>query len=202
MAKIGFFGEYIYLCEDIKEHKVKRKSFVILVGMLVFVLLSVTGCNKYEQITVTSAEIESVQMSGMKAVDVTMQVMISNPAGKVVVSSAEGTVKHFGKVIGTVSLAPMVLMPRRLAEYQVQAHLELASGLKIMEVLTLADPKKIEEMVVDLAFSGKAAGIKVKKNINDVPLKKLLEEYNNEKISGIRLEHHNRSQGVFALSFR
>ena len=160
----------------------KRKSFVILVGMLVFVLFSVAGCNKYEQITVTSAEIESVQMSGMKAVDVTMQVMISNPAGKVVVSSAEGTVKHFGKVIGTVSLAPMVLMPRRLAEYQVQAHLELASGLKIMEVLTLADPKKIEEMVVDLAFSGKAAGIKVKKNINDVPLKKLLEKTTNEKI--------------------
>ena len=181
MAKIGFFGEYIYLCEDIKEHKVKRKSLFILIGMLAFVLLTMTGCNKYEQITITSAEIESVQMSGMKAVDVTMLVMISNPAGKVVVNSAEGTVKHFGKVIGTVTLAPMTLMPRRLAEYHAQAHVELAPGLKILEVLSLADPKKIEEMVVDLSFSGKAVGVTINKTIKDVPLKKLLEKTINEK---------------------
>ena len=181
MAKIGFFGEYIYLCVDIKGYKVKRKSLFILIGMLAFVLLTMTGCNKYEQITITSAEIESVQMSGMKAVDVTMLVMISNPAGKVVVNSAEGTVKHFGKVIGTVTLAPMTLMPRRLAEYHAQAHVELAPGLKILEVLSLADPKKIEEMVVDLSFSGKAVGVTINKTIKDVPLKKLLEKTINEK---------------------
>lgn len=181
MAKIGFFGEYIYLCVDIKGYKVKRKSLFILIGMLAFVLLTMTGCNKYEQITITSAEIESVQMSGMKAVDVTMLVMISNPAGKVVVNSAEGTVKHFGKVIGTVTLAPMTLMPRRLAEYHPQAHVELAPGLKILEVLSLADPKKIEEMVVDLSFSGKAVGVTINKTIKDVPLKKLLEKTINEK---------------------
>ena len=181
MAKIGFFGEYIYLCEDIKEHKVKRKSFVVLVAMLAFVLLSLTGCGKYEQITVTSGEIKSVQMNGMRAVDVTMLVMISNPAGKVVIESADGTVRHFGKVIGTVSLAPMTLKARRLAEYEVQAHMELASGLKFMEVLSLADPKKIEEMVVDISFTGKAAGLKVKKTVNDVPLKKLLEKTENGK---------------------
>lgn len=181
MAKIGFFGEYIYLCVDIKEHKVKRKSFVVLVAMLAFVLLSLTGCSKYEQITVTSGEVKSVQMNGMRAIDITMLVMISNPAGKVVVNSAEGTVRHFGKVIGTVSLAPMTLKARRLAEYEAQAHVELASGLKLMEVLSLADPKKLEEMVVDISFSGKAAGVTVKKTVNDIPLKKLLEKTANEK---------------------
>lgn len=166
---------------DIKEHKVKRKSLIILIAMLSFVLLSQTGCNKYEQITVTSVEIESVRMNGMRAVDLDMLVMISNPAGKVIVDSAEGTVKHFGKVIGTVTLAPLNLNPRRLSEYRVQAHIELASGLKLLEVLSLADPKKFEEMVVDLSFSGKAAGVKVKKNVNDIPLKKLLEKTKNEK---------------------
>ena len=166
---------------DIKGYKVKRKSLIILIGMLAFVLLSLTGCHKYEQITITSAEIESVQMNGMKAVDVTMKIMIDNPAGKVVVDAAEGVVKHFGKVIGTATLAPMTLMPRRLAEYQAQAHVELAPGINILEVLSLANPKKIEEMVVDLSFSGRVAGVKIKKTITDVPLKKLLEKTINEK---------------------
>ncbi len=160
----------------------KRKSFVILIVMLVYGLLSLTGCHKYEQITITSGEIESVMMDGMRAVDVALLVSIDNPAGKVVVKTAEGTVKHFGKVIGTVTLAPMTLLPKRLSEYHVQARIELAKGLKLMEVLSLADPKKIEEMVVDLSFTGKAAGVAVKRNINDVPLKKLLENTRNGKI--------------------
>ena len=159
----------------------KRKSFVVLVAMLAFVLLSLTGCSKYEQITVTSGEIRSVQMDGMRAVDVTMLVMISNPAGKVAVYSADGTVRHFGKVIGTVSLAPMTLKARRLSEYEVQAHMELASGMKFMDILSLADPKKLEEMVVDVSFSGKTAGIKIRKTVKDVPLKKLLEKTENGK---------------------
>ena len=182
MAKIGFFGEYIYLCEDIKEYKVKRKSFVVLIAMLAFVVLSMTGCARYEQITITTGKVESVKMDGLKAVDVSLLVGVNNPAGKVVIKSAEGTVKHFGKVIGTVTLAPMTLMPRRLSEYPVKARIELAPGMKLMEVLSLADPKKMEQMVVDLSFSGKASGVSVKKTMNDVPLKKLLENTKNGKI--------------------
>ena len=182
MAKIGFFGEYIYLCEDIKGYKVKRKGLFILIAMLVFVLSSLTGCNRYEQITVTSGEIESVALDGMKAANVSLRLGIDNPAGKVILESAEGTVKHFGKVIGKVTLAPMTLLPRCNAEYQVNARLELAPGLKLMEILNLVAPAKIEEMVVDLSFEVKAAGMKVRKNINDVPLKKLLEKAKNEKV--------------------
>ena len=160
----------------------KRKSLIILVAMLAFVLSSLTGCRKYEQIAVTSGNIESVQMDGLKAVDVQLCLEIDNPAGKVVLESAEGSVKHFGKVIGKVTLAPMTLLPRRTAEYHIKAHLELASGLKLMEILSLAAPGKIEEMVVDLSFAGKAGGIVVRRKIEDVPLKKLLEKTINGKI--------------------
>ena len=167
---------------DIKEYKVKRKSLIILIAMLAFVLSSLTGCRKYEQITIVSGEIESVEMDGLKAVNVILRLEVDNPAGKVVIESAEGTVKHFGKVIGKVTLAPMALLPRRTAEYHVKAHLELASGLKLMDILSLAAPGKIEEMIVDLSFTGKAGGVVIRRNINDVPLKKLLEKTINEKI--------------------
>ena len=167
---------------DIKVYKVKRKSLFILTAVLVFVLSSLTGCRKYERISITSGEIESVEMDGMKAMNVILRLEIENPAGKVIVESAEGVVKHFGKVIGKVTLAPMALLPRRTAEYHVNAHLELASGLRLMEILSLAAPGKIEEMVVDLSFVGKAGGVIVRKKIDDVPLKKLLEKTVNEKI--------------------
>ena len=160
----------------------KRKSLFILIALLAFILSSLTGCNKYERITVTSGEIESVALDGMKAANVTLLAEIDNPAGKVILESAEGTVKHFGKVIGKVTLAPMTLLPRCTAEYQVNARLELAPGLKLMEILSLITPKKIEEMVVDLSFTAKAAGVRVAKTINDVPLKKLLEDAKNEKV--------------------
>ena len=159
----------------------KRKNFIILIGILAFVLSSLTGCRKYEQITITSGEIESVAMDGLKAVDVVLCLEIDNPAGKVIVESAEGIVRHFGKVIGKVTLAPIALLPRRTAEYHVKAHIELDRGMKMMDVLSLAAPGKIEEMTVDLSFYGKAGGVVVKRNINDVPLKKLLEKTINEK---------------------
>jgi hypothetical protein len=160
---------------------VKRKNFIILIGILAFVLSSLTGCRKYEQITITSGEIESVAMDGLKAVDVVLCLEIDNPAGKVIVESAEGIVRHFGKVIGKVTLAPIALLPRRTAGYHVKAHIELDRGMKMMDVLSLAAPGKIEEMTVDLSFYGKAGGVVVKRNINDVPLKKLLEKTINEK---------------------
>ena len=172
----------------------KRKSFVVLVAMLAFVLLSLTGCSKYEQITVTSGEVKSVQMNGMRAMDITMLVMISNPAGKVVVNSAEGTVRHFGKVIGKVDVAPFILRPRTTDVY----HLDMRAGfveefgirdvlgfVKLKDVLMAVKKKDflslincdfVDELTVDVSAVGKIAGIKVKKTYQDVPLKKLLKK--------------------------
>ena len=160
----------------------KRKGLIILTAVLALVLSSVTGCRKYEQIRVTSGKIESLNMNGLRSVDLTLLVGIDNPAGKVTVKEAEGTLRHFGKIIGKVTLAPLVLMPRTHAEYTVEAQVELAAGLGFKDLMRLADPGKWDEYVVDLTFSGKASGVVVKKSIKDIPLKKLLESKTNEKV--------------------
>lgn len=174
-AKIGFFGEYMYLCVDIKEHKVKRKGSILLVALLSFILLSMTACRRYEQVKVVSGEVQSVSMNGFKAMDVSLMIGIDNPAGKIVVQKAEGTLKHFGKVIGKVTLAPLTLLPRSSVVYPVQAHVELSAGLGFKDLLALADPKRYEELAVDISFSGRASGVVLKKQFNDIPLKQLLE---------------------------
>ena len=160
---------------DIIDYKVKRKSLLTLVALAAFVLLSMTGCHKYEDIKIVSGVVESVNMQGFKAADVGLMLEVDNPAGKVIVEEATGAVRHFGKVLGTVTLAPVTLAPRAIAKYSVMAHVELASGLGFRDLMTLADPKKMGELVVDVSVSGKASGVKVKRNINDIPLKKLLE---------------------------
>jgi hypothetical protein len=157
------------------DYKVKRKSSLMLVALAAFVLSIVTGCHKYEDIRILSGAIESVNMQGFKAADIQLQLEVENPAGKVIVEEASGTLKHFGKVIGMVVLAPVELAPRSTAKYPVTAHMELASGLGLKDIMSLADPKKMGELVVDVSVTGKASGVKVKRNINDIPLKKLLE---------------------------
>ena len=157
------------------EYKVKRKSLFALVALAAFVLCLMTGCHKYEDIKIISGAIESVNMQGFKAADIQLSLEVDNPAGKVIVEEASGTLKHFGKVIGKVDLAPVELTPRSVARYSVTAHVELAPGLGLKDIMGLANPRKMEELVIDVAVAGKASGVKVKRNINDIPLKKLLE---------------------------
>ena len=177
-AKIGFFGEYIYLCQDINLRNVKR----IGIFLLSFLLLVSGGCRKYEQIRIVSGKVESLNMSGFRSADIVLKVEVSNPAGKVVLEEASGVVKHFGKVLGRVSLAPLELRARWTGEYRVEAKITLDKGVSFMDMMSMMDVRRLRECTVDISAKGKASGVKVKKQYDDIPLKKLLEDHNNEKI--------------------
>ena len=153
---------------------------MIIVTSLLVLLMS--GCHKYEQIQILYGKVESLNMSGLRSADVRMDVGLSNPAGKIIIEDAVGTLKHFGKVIGNVTLAPLTLDARTSASYKVEARVELARSLGIMEMMSFADIRKLEECTIDVSLRGKASGIRLKKEYKDIPLKKLLEDYNNEKI--------------------
>ena len=177
-AKIGFFGEYIYLCQDINECKMKRTSLL----MLFFLLLFQTACHKYEQIQIVSGKVESLNMNGLRSVDLKMEVGVSNPAGRIVFEEVNGTLKHFGKVLGNVSLAPFELCPKTVREYSIDAKIVLDKGMTFVELMSFTDVKKIKECTIDISAKGKASGVKIKKEYKNIPLKKLLEDPDNDKI--------------------
>ena len=129
-----------------------------------------------------SGRVESLTMNGLRTADVVMEVEVSNPAGKVVIEEVTGTVKRFGKVLGNVSLAPLQLLPRTTREYRVDARITLGRGVSFMDVMGLTDMRRLQECTVDVSAKGKAAGVKIKKEYKDIPLKKLLEDHDNEKI--------------------
>lgn len=177
-AKIGFFGEYIYLCQDINLCEVKR----IGIFLLAVLLLSIAGCRKYEQIRILSGEVESLKMNGLRSADVILKVEVANPAGRIVLEDVKGTLKYFGKVLGKVSLAPFELRPRSTEEYLVEVRVSLDRGVGLMELMNMMNADRLMECKVDISAKGKSAGVKIKREYKDIPLKKLLEDHNDEKI--------------------
>ena len=121
-------------------------------------------------------------MKGLRAGEAVLSVRVDNPAGKMTLEELNGVVKHSGKVLGNIALDPVTLKPRRTDDYSMNVRFELDKGVGVMYMLTFTDIRKLKECTIDLSARGKAAGVKVKREYKDIPVKNLLEEYYNEKI--------------------
>ena len=146
------------------------------------VLMTFTGCKKYTDVKVLSVKVESVNMKGLRAGEAVLSVRVDNPAGKMTLEELNGVVKHSGKVLGNIALDPVTLKPRQTDDYSMNVRFELDKGVGVMYMLTFTDIRKLKECTIDLSARGKAAGVKVKREYKDIPVKNLLEEYYNEKI--------------------
>ncbi len=146
------------------------------------VLMTFTGCKKYTEVKVLSVKVESVNMKGLRAGEAVLSVRVDNPAGKMTLEELNGVVKHSGKVLGNIALDPVTLKPRQTDDYSMNVRFELDKGVGVMYMLTFTDIRKLKECTIDLSARGKAAGVKMKREYKDIPVKNLLEEYYNEKI--------------------
>lgn len=146
------------------------------------VLMTFTGCRKYMDVRIVSVKVESVNMKGLRAGEAVLSVRVDNPAGKMTIEELDGVVKHSGKVLGNIALDPVTLKPRQVDDYSVNVRFELDKSVGVMYMLTFTDIRKLKECTVDLSARGKAAGVKLKREYKDIPVKNLLEEYYNEKI--------------------
>lgn len=154
----------------------------MLTSVLMLVLMTFTGCKKYTEVKVVSVKVESVNMKGLRAGEAVVTVRVDNPAGKMTLEELNGVVKHSGKVLGNIALDPVTLKPRQADDYSVNVRFELDKGVGVMYMLTFTDIRKLKECTIDLSARGKAAGVRVKREYKDIPVKNLLEEYYNEKI--------------------
>jgi hypothetical protein len=161
---------------------VKRIGVLLLTSVLMLVLMTFTGCRKYMDVRIVSVKVESVNMKGLRAGEAVLSVRVDNPAGKMILEKLDGVVKHSGKVLGNIALDPVTLKPRQTDDYSMNVRFELDKGVGVMYMLTFTDIRKLKECTIDLSARGKAAGVKVKREYKDIPVKNLLEEYYNEKI--------------------
>jgi hypothetical protein len=160
----------------------RRKSVNILAYFVLAVMFCLTGCKDVKDIKVTSVEVESISARGLRSVDIFLKVGVDNPAKQVRVSEIEGSLVQSGKVIGKLAMDPFILGARTSDIYTLKANVSLAQGAGLKELMVLASPDGLNGCTVDFsakATVGKSAKMPVK--MKDIPLKELLDKFENEK---------------------
>ena len=155
--------------------KVKKSRLLSVLLVLCCVLASLAGCSKYKEIKITGGKIDSVSMVGLRSINLSLTVGIDNPAGKLDVREADGVLMHFGKVIGKVTLNPFIVNERSTCDHKLTARVDISPEVGFRELMGFLDVNKLYECTVDIHVKGYVAGIPVKKNIKEIPLKELLE---------------------------
>jgi hypothetical protein len=65
--------------------------------------------------------------------------------------------------------------PKTCLDHRLSARIEVAPQVGFRELMTFMDMNKLYECTVNVHVKGFIAGVAVKKNIKEIPLKKLLE---------------------------
>lgn len=149
------------------------KYILILLGAA---LLMLTGCARYTDIRPTSFKLESVSLHGLRSVDLEMSVGVHNPAGQLSFSDINAEVEHSGKVIGRLTLAPFVLMPKSDTVYRLQGRADLANELSVIQALAYVKrPELLNEAKLDVTARVRLkSGVSKRVTYKDVPVEKLL----------------------------
>lgn len=149
------------------------KYILILLGAAVLML---TGCARYTDIRPTSFKLESVSLHGLRSVDLEMSVGVHNPAGQLSFSDINAEVEHSGKVIGRLTLAPFVLMPKSDTVYRLQGRADLANELSVIQALAYVKrPELLNEAKLDVTARVRLkSGVSKRVTYKDVPVEKLL----------------------------
>ena len=161
----------------------ENKRFKILVLTLISAAFMLAGCQKIKDIRVTSTTIVSLNVRGLSGAEIILEVGVDNPARQISLSEIEGDLKHSGKVLGRVAVAPIVLKPKSQEKYNIEATVRIAEGATLRDLMMFADVRKLGECTVDVSALAKIkGGGKRRLALNDIPLKELLERVSNEKI--------------------
>ena len=153
----------------------ENRRFKILVLALVSAVFMLAGCQKIKDIRVTSTKIVSLNIRGLSGAEIILEVGVCNPAQQITLSEIEGELKHSGKVLGRVAVAPFVLKPKTQEIYDIEVALSIAEGASLRDLMMLTDIRKLNECTVDLSAVAKIkGGGKKKLAVKDIPLKELL----------------------------
>lgn len=157
----------------------RRRLMILVVSVMA---LALAGCGKVKDITVTSLQLESIAPQGLKGIDVYMAVGIDNPAFQIGLEDIHGSLKHSGKILGRVTMDPMVLQRKSAEIYHVKAFLSLGEDARLRDLLMFTNIEKLYECTVDVSATPRLkSGLGAPITLKDIPLKKLLEDDENEK---------------------
>ena len=147
----------------------------LIILIMTVMLVSLTGCGNFSEITVNSANLVSIKPYGFRALDVDIALEVDNPAMQLKLSNMQAVVKRSGKVIGTVTVAPFTLKARSVKTYDLTARMALDESVSLLSLMMSLDDKFIDDCVIDVTVKGQIrGGLSKTITLNDIPLKKLI----------------------------
>lgn len=153
---------------------IKLSFFALLAA-----LMCLSGCadiKRLKEMSVDSVKISSVTPKGFRGVELVLDVEVDNPGAQVSLSEIFATLEHSGKVLGVVAVDPFVLNAKSDEVYRLNADVQLGDGATLVDLGKLLDKKAIEEALVDVSAKVRIRkGATKKVELNDIPLKKLIE---------------------------
>ena len=150
---------------------VERLALVLLCAAV----MCLTGCGDVRDIKVTSVNIESISLNGLRGANVDLAVGIDNPAFHVELSEIEGSLKLSGKVLGRMAMAPFVLHARSKETYHLKTTVNIEQGVTLKELMALTDMETLNMCTVDVSVRATLkGGVSKVLRFNDIPMTKLL----------------------------
>lgn len=153
------------------------RSLPVRLLVLLTLLVLAAGCNKFNEIAVTSFQVESFSPNGLRAVDAIVSVGVHNPTVSFTISDLKGTVRKEDTVLATLEGGPVTVAKKSDQVYQLPCSVTLDDHLSLFQVLNLLRNMDFDGCVVDVsALVTLSNGLKKTLVYNDIPVRDLVEK--------------------------
>lgn len=161
----------------------KKVYRIILHFLVLAILASSTGCSNLKdlkRIRATSAEMSSLRVSGLKALDAVFEVTVDNPAKEFTLSEIEGTIERNGETVGTFQAAPITVPGRAESTVTVKGKLELVPGISPLTIMYIINSSDISDFSASASFKAELGkGISKRFSFKRIPIDDIVRNFKN-----------------------
>ncbi|MCQ2141141.1 MAG: hypothetical protein MJY83_02205 [Bacteroidales bacterium] len=151
-----------------------KKSLLIITIAIMAVLCS--SCGKVKDFSINSCEVQSVSLNGLKSLDATLALGVTNPTIRFTIKNLGITVKRDGQDFAYFDAGPVKVAPRRMQTCSVPCTGTIAKGIGLISVANLARTKDFEGFTVDVDVAIKFLwGMGPTLHFKDISVNSLLE---------------------------
>ena len=152
------------------------KRSVIAVALAAVILLLPSSCSRIKDIRILSCAVESISPIGLHGLNAELAVQVQNPAMQFTLTDIQGILYYKGRPFVTYEADPIQVTARSVAVYPLPCQANLASGVKLMDLISLMRDDDLEDFVTDVSAkvhlrSGLTKTLKFK----EIPVKDLME---------------------------
>lgn len=142
-------------------------------------LLMLAGCApKAKDLSLDNYRLENVSPTGLRGVDVTLMLTITNRAVAFTISDICGTVFKDGTEFALFSAEPLALKGKSTETYPLNASLSLSESVSLFDLIGLVRDHDMDSFMIDLHARGSLkGGIGKDIDMNNVPLSRLIKAF-------------------------